>query len=116
MSKGQLPIFEELALADPEDSTAKPASKFAGTDNPRHLRAIHSLMQRARFKNNLQSITGASNTPELVAELRRRGLTIPCGRVPVLDRDGLVTRPGIYSFNDTDRRKIATWQRARGRA
>ena len=117
MKKSQPPeLFEELTLRDSNNSTAKPAAKFAGTDNPRHHRAIHALMQRARFKNDLQAITGASNTPELVAELRRRGLETPCERVPVLDRDGLVTRPGIYSFNDADRRKIATWQRARGRA
>ncbi|MEI7455799.1 MAG: hypothetical protein WCK93_03665 [Nitrosomonadales bacterium] len=111
MRKGQPPeLFEELTLRDSKDSTAKPAANFAGTDNPRHLRAIHALMQRARFKNDLQTITGASNTPELVAELRRRGLDTPCERVPVLDRDGLVTRPGVYSFNDTDRRKIRNWQ------
>lgn len=117
MRKGQLPeLFEELTLADGKDNTAKTASKFDGTDNPRHLRAIHALMQRARFKNDLQSITGASNTPELVAELRRRGLETLCERVPVLDRDGLVARPGIYSFNESDRRKVNAWQSKRARA
>lgn len=116
MEKGQFPIFAELTLADSKDVTAKPAAKFAGTDNPRHLRAIHALMQRARFKNDLQSITGASNTPELVAELRRRGLETPCERVPVLDRDGLVTHPGIYSFNENDRRKVNAWQSKKARA
>ncbi|MDO9011203.1 MAG: hypothetical protein Q7U78_05275 [Gallionella sp.] len=110
-------LFSELSIENPIPKLkAKAASKFTGTDNPRHLRAIHALMQRARFKNDLQSITGASNTPELVAELRRRGLETPCERVPFLDRDGLVTHPGIYSFNAHDRRKIATWQHARGRA
>jgi len=103
-------LFSELSIENPSPKLkAKAASKFTGTDNPRHLRAIHALMQRARFKNDLQSITGASNTPELVAELRRRGLDIPCEKVPVLDRDGLVAHPGIYSFNAQDRREINSW-------
>ena len=117
MKKSQPPeLFEELTLVDTKNYTAKHARKFTGTNNPRHLRAIHALMQRARFKNDLQAITGASNTPELVAELRRRGLETPCKRVPVLDRDGLVARPGIYSFNESDRRKVNAWQRARSKS
>ena len=107
--KSQLPILAELTLADTEDSTAKPAGKFAGTSNPRHKRAIHALLQRARFKNDLQAITGASNTPELVAELRRRGLETPCKKVPVLDRDGRITHPGIYCLSERDRRKVIAW-------
>ncbi len=108
-------LFSELSIekSSPKDA-AQIAPKFSGTDNPRHLRAIHALMQRARFKNDLQTITGASNTPELVAELRRRGLETPCEKVPMLDRDGVVTRPGIYSFNAPDRRKVNSWLSKRG--
>ena len=103
-------LFSELSIekSSPKEA-AQIAPKFTGTDNPRHLRAIHALMQRARFRNDLQTITGASNTPELVAELRRRGLETPCKKVPVLDRDGVITRPGIYSFNAPDRRKVNSW-------
>ena len=114
-TKGEL--FSELCIDKTSPQLrANAASKFTGTDNPRHLRAIHALMQRSRFKNDLQNITGASNTPELVAELRRRGLETPCEKVPVLDRDGLVTHPGIYSFNAPDRRKINSWMSKRGAA
>lgn len=110
-------LFSELCVEKTSPKLkANAASKFTGTDNPRHLRAIHALMQRSRFKNDLQAITGASNTPELVAELRRRGLETPCEKVPVLDRDGLVTHPGIYSFNAPDRRKINSWMSKRGAA
>ena len=108
-------LFSELSIEkSSQKKAAKIASKFTGTDNPRHLRAIHALMQRARLRNDLQTITGASNTPELVAELRRRGLETPCEKVPVLDRDGVVTRPGIYSFNAPDRRKVNSWLSKRG--
>lgn len=109
-------LFSELSIEKTcPKATAKIAPKFSGTDNLRHLRAIHALMQRARFRNDLQAITGASNTPELVAELRRRGLETPCEKVPVLDRDGLVTHSGIYSFNETDRRKVNKWMTERNR-
>lgn len=107
-------LFSELSIEKTcPKLKAKASSKFTGTGNPRHLRAIQSLMQRPRFRNDLQAITGASNTPELVAELRRRGLETPCVRVPILDFDGLVSRPGIYSFNASDRRKVFLWIRAR---
>lgn len=112
MEKGQLPIFAELTLADTEDSTAKPAAKFAGTDNPRHLRVIVALETRARKREEIDRIAGASNGPELIAELRRRGLDIPCDRVPAIDRDGKLTRPGVYHLNATDRSKIAKCKHA----
>lgn len=112
-TKGEL--FSELSISKSTSTpNAQTVSKFNGTDNPRHLRAIHALMQRARFRNDLQAITGASNTPALVSELRHRGLEMPCERVPVLDRDGVVTRPGIYSLNATDRRKVNSWLHKRG--
>lgn len=113
MKKGQLPVFAELTLADIKDSTTKPASRFFGTDNPRHMRVIVAAMARARKREELDRIAGCSNGPELVAELRRRGLEFPCVRVPAFDRDGKLTRPGIYNLNDSDRRKLYAWMRLR---
>jgi len=109
MEKGQLPIFAELTLADTEDSTAKTASKFTGTDNPRHLRVIQSTLIRSRKREEIDRIAGCSNGPELVAELRRRGLEFPCARVPAIDRDGYLIKYGVYSLTNTDRRKINRW-------
>lgn len=114
MEKGQLPIFAELTLADTEDSTAKTASKFSGTDNPRHLRVVHSLRIRSRKREEIDGIAGASNGPELIAELRRRGLEIPCARVPAIDRDGYPIKYGVYSLTNTDRRKVNSWLSQRG--
>jgi hypothetical protein len=108
MKKSQLPeLFEELTLRDSKDSTTKAAAKFSGTDNPRHLRVLVGLETRARKREEIDRIAGCSNGPELIAELRRRGLDIPCDRVPAIDRDGKPTRPGVYHLNATDRSKIA---------
>lgn len=113
MEKGQSPIFAELTLADTEDSTAKTACKFTGTDNPRHLRVIHSLLIRPRKREEIDRIAGASNGPELIAELRRRGLRTPCQRAPGIDRDGYAIKFGVYEFDDDDRRKLVAWLRLR---
>lgn len=83
--------------------------RFSGTANARHLRAIEALERGPVFREMLDRIAGCSNGPELVAELRRRGLDIPCERVPIEDRDGKICRPGRYSFSGKDRPLIAEW-------
>lgn len=89
--------------------------KFSGTDNPRHLRVIHSLLARPMTREELDSRAGASNGPELVAELRRRGLEVPCERVAVFDRDGKEVKRGVYSFAPLDRRLINSWLSTRAK-
>ena len=86
-----------------------PSKRNFTTDNPRHLRAIHALDTRPMPREHLDSAAGCSNSPELVAELRRRGLEIPCQRVADLDRDGLPIRRGVYYFTEGDRRTIRRW-------
>lgn len=116
MDKAQLPLIAELSLgADTQDFIAKPACKFIGTDNPRHLRVIQSLLIRPRKREEIDSIAGASNGPELMAELRRRGLRAKCQRTPGIDRDGLPIKFGVYEFDDDDRRKLSAWLRVRDR-
>jgi hypothetical protein len=89
-------------------------STFHGTENPRHLRAIHAMLTRPQRREHLDAVAGCSNTPELVAELRRRGLAVPCDRVPDIDRDGRPVRRGVYHLTATDRRKVGCWLRNRG--
>ena len=85
------------------------------TDNPRHLRVLSALQKRPIRREDLDSIGGCSNGPELVAELRRRGLELPCTRVEVIDRDGQKTRPGVYNLTDKDRKKLNRWLFLRGK-
>ena len=97
------------------DDSTKPAY-FLGTDNPRHLRAIAALLHRPMPRQNLDSVVGCANGPDLVAELRSRGLEIPCERIRFIDRDGYLCRPGVYSFTATDRRRWHQWQAKQGGA
>ena len=92
------------------ESSALDTRKFTGTDNPRQLRVIPALMARPRRREDIDDIAGCSNGPELVAELRRRGLEVPCERITFIDRDGKACRPGVYSFTPKDRRLIWAWQ------
>ncbi len=88
--------------------------KFSGTDNPRHLRAIDAFFRRPMPREHLDRAAGCSNGPELVAELRRRGLELPCERVPDHDRDGRPIKRGVYHLTTTDRRKLNRWFAKKG--
>lgn len=98
-----------------ENPSAPNSAKFTGTDNPRHLRAIAALLRRPLPRENLDTFAGCSNGPELVAELRRRGLELPCKRINFVDRDGHICRPGVYFLTIADRRKLHQWQARRMR-
>jgi len=91
-------------------------SKFAGTDNPRHLRVIAALLRRSMTREHVDAEAGCSNGPDLIAELRRRGLGIPCTRIDAIDRDGRPCKPGVYNLTAADRRTVHQWLAARGRA
>lgn len=102
-------LFSELSVENLRPVLNAISSKFVGTDNPRHLRAIQALMTRPQRRDQLGKLAGCANTPELVAELRRRGLAVPCERVPDHDRDGRPIQRGVYHFIRSDRRKLSAW-------
>ena len=96
-----------------EQGDSKSSAAFLGTDNPRHLRVIQALMTRPLPREHLDQVAGCSNGPELVAELRRRNLKVPCPRTKKRDRDLFDCFPGVYYFTPQDRRKVNAWKRKR---
>lgn len=116
MHQGQSPLFEDLVVgAVVQRSKASVATKFVGTENPRYLRVLHALQLRARSREEIDKIAGASNGPQLIANLRGCGLSIPCSRVSGIDRDGNTVFFGVYALDAMDRKKIIPWQRQRER-
>ena len=114
MGKDQYPLFPELTPGTGiQECARQPTRKFTGTVNPRHLRVIHALMIRPRKREEVDRIAGASNGPELMAELRRRGLRAECEKTPGIDRDGYPIKFGIYEFDHADRRAVISWLRKR---
>lgn len=90
--------------------------KFAGTENPRHLRALNALLVRSLPREQLDRVAGCSNGPSLIADLRDLGLGkdgLPCTMIPDHDRDGEAIRRGVYSLSDAGRRAVNTWLRKR---
>lgn len=84
-------------------------SRFSGTDNARHLRAIHALLSGPVMREQLDRIVGTSNSPQTIARLRDKGLSVPCERMTVEDRDGKPCHPGRYYLTSSDRLKLLQW-------
>ena len=93
----------------PKPTTANTQRDFTGTSNPRHLRVLHALMRRPMPREEVDRVAGCSNGPDLISDLRDKGLEIPCAKVACVDRDGLEVERGIYRPSDTDRRKVVRW-------
>ncbi|MEC5218398.1 hypothetical protein RCH09_003367 [Actimicrobium sp. GrIS 1.19] len=107
------PDLFETAETVPNSTTPV---KFSGTDNPRHLRAIHALLVRPVPREQLDRVAGCSNGPDLIAALRDMGLGkdgLPCTKVPDRDRDGFAIRRGVYSLSEAGRRAVNVWLRKR---
>lgn len=92
--------------------------RFAGTDNPRYLRALHALMLRPVPREHLDGVAGCSNGPDLIANLRDLGLGeagLPCTMIAGHDQDGQKIRYGVYSLTEAGRRAVNAWLRVRDR-
>jgi hypothetical protein len=74
---------------------------------------IQAAWVRPIPREYLDRVAGCSNGPDLVANLRRLGLQMPCTRTKKKDLDLFDCWPGVYHFTQQDRRKLAAWKRAR---
>jgi hypothetical protein len=61
-------------------------------------------------RKDLDKIAGVANGPDLIAQLRRRGLEIPCTMVSGRDRDWRPYKFGVYHLTQADREVIARWR------
>jgi hypothetical protein len=81
---------------------------------PRHLRALHALLECPMPRADLDAITGITDSPELAAQQGRTELTVPCAHRHFRDQDGEPIYMGIYSLTDLDGRKLGQWQFSTG--
>lgn len=83
------------------------------TNNPREIRIICALACCPRTREELDRVAGASNSPDAIASLRRKGLDIPACREPVVDSDNELVYRGRYRFTDMDRARTRhLWESA----
>ena len=71
------------------------------------LATARALRDKAR--EELDRVAGCSNGPELISNLRQRGLEIPCERTKKKDRDLFDCYPGVYFLTPKDRRLVFRW-------
>lgn len=72
--------------------------------SPRAVRALMALVAAPVTREQLDRAAGCSNSPDLVMGLRRDlGLTIPCRREAVFDRDGCSVQRGRYRLTSADK-------------
>jgi len=64
----------------------------------RQHRTCEAFAMRGKlWREDVDRIAGASNGPEIMRQLKAKGLTW-CDRIRVIDRDGHPCEPGIYSI------------------
>ena len=77
----------------------------------RQIRVLRALLDSGDWitREAIDRISGASNGPEVIRQLRQRfGYgSIEMERITVVDRDGLLAQPGRYRLTDTGRQCLA---------
>lgn len=81
---------------------------------PRQGRVVEALCSTDGWiaRESVDRIAGASNGPQVIAELRHRwGIAIEMKRVDCLDRDGRPCKPGRYRITPDGRQRVTTLAR-----
>ena len=91
-------------------TSALDTRKFIGPGCPRQERLLNALLAHPVSREAADRIAGASNGPDVVARLRKRGLSAPCEMRRGIDRDGKKVLYGVYSLTDSDRQAVAAWK------
>ena len=94
----------------PHDQPAKTQPKDKTKFTARQSRVLNALMPGSWIaRESIDRIAGASNGPQIIAEIRRKvtgydGLDMVRG--DVLDRDGKASKPGRYRMNEIGRARV----------
>lgn len=77
----------------------------------RQFRALEALASFGPiWREDLDKAVGTSNSPQVISELRSKGLAIECSRVECCDRDGAAVFPGLYSLPHEVKSAFWAWQ------
>lgn len=70
---------------------------------PRQQRALDALWTGPKMREALDRMAGCSNGPQLVRDLKDKGIDIDCVLIESIDRDGRPCKPGRYELTDRGR-------------
>ncbi|MCO1333085.1 hypothetical protein MO867_01910 [Microbulbifer sp. OS29] len=76
--------------------------------SPRQARALETLLAGPCSREKLDRVTGASNGPNVIMQLRKRGISIQCRMEGHIDRDGIAGQHGVYWLPDSERQRIGS--------
>ena len=77
---------------------------------PRQTRVCAAFATgRTLWREEVDSIAGASNGPEIMRQLSGKGLAWQCDRIPKVDRDGNPCEPGIYFIVGNGWETLQAW-------
>ena len=81
---------------------------------PRQKRALDALWTGPKMRETLDRLAGCSNAPQLVSDLKDKGVNIECVLIDSFDRDGKPCKPGRYELTDKGRDALGQWGWAHG--
>ncbi|MCL4635225.1 hypothetical protein [Burkholderia sp.] len=105
------------AQSSKTESSANVHGDFTKIHSPRQVRALRALLASPAglAREALDRVAGCSNGPALIADLRAKGLEVPCFMRTVHDRDGKEVEAGVYVLTELDRNKVGRWLAAHDR-
>ncbi len=99
-----------MKTPDPTKAESSAPSKRNFKLTPRQARVCEAFAKRCKlWREEVDRIAGASNGPEVMRQLKKKGLTWQCDRVKKIDRDGNPCEPGIYSIVGDGWETLNTW-------
>lgn len=66
--------------------------------SPREARALYALRKRPHMREEIDHVTGASNGPDAIYRLRKKGYDIDTTMLDLVDKFGDPTRAGRYTL------------------
>lgn len=95
-----------------KDKQSAPPMRVSSCVNQRMIRLVRALLRGPVTREDADRIAGCSNSPDLIADIRRLGLGrkhLVCTLFTVIDRDGKVSRPGRYSLTSEGCAMLTEW-------
>jgi hypothetical protein len=75
----------------------------------RQIRCLEALWLGPVMRYDLDDLIGCTNSPQVVSELRTKGISIGCEDIPQIDRDGRRCYPGRYYLTNKGRELLRSW-------
>jgi hypothetical protein len=99
-----------MKTPDPTKAESSAPNKRNFKLTPRQARVCEAFAKCCKlWREDVDRIAGSSNGPEVMRQLKKKGLLWQCDRIKKIDRDGNPCEPGIYSIVGSGWETLKTW-------